>query len=154
MDAQYNSDLITTEIFRSSDGETYEKIGETTDDYYIDFVGEEGINMGDGESRVWHYKLKAHHSGIVSGEEYSDFSEPVSTNTRPMDDVEFLEMVQKYTFRYFWDFAHPVSGMIYEVNTSVDANIIAVGGTGIGVMSIPVGIERGILHLKKEEIVF
>lgn len=31
-----------------------------------------------------------------------------------MIDDQLLDMVQEYTFRYFWDAAHPISGMIYE----------------------------------------
>ena len=35
---------------------------------------------------------------------------------RPKDlsDSALLDLVQKQTFKYFWDFAHPVSGMARE----------------------------------------
>jgi len=58
-------------------------------------------------------------------------------------DEELLTLVQQQTFKYFWDFAHPVSGMARERNTS--ANTVTTGGSGFGVMSILVGIERGFI---------
>jgi hypothetical protein len=58
-----------------------------------------------------------------------------------MTDDQFLEMVQRYTFRYFWEYAHPVSGMARERLGSDD--IVATGGTGFGIMSIIVGAHRG-----------
>ncbi|MCH7415588.1 Ig-like domain-containing protein [Belliella sp. R4-6] len=59
----------------------------------------------------------------------------------PIDDL--LTKVQEQTFRYFWDFAHPNSGMARERNTS--GNLVTVGGSGFGVMAILVGIERGFI---------
>lgn len=56
-------------------------------------------------------------------------------------DEELLTKVQEQTFRYFWDFAHPVSGLARERNTSGD--VVTIGGSGFGVMAIIVGIERG-----------
>src|SRR5690606_14017178 len=60
-----------------------------------------------------------------------------------VSDEELLTLVQKQTFKYFWDFGHPVSGMARERNTSGD--LVTTGGTGFGVMSIIVGIERGFI---------
>jgi hypothetical protein len=56
---------------------------------------------------------------------------------------ELLTKVQEQTFRYFWDFAHPVSGLARERNTS--GNTVTIGGSGFGVMAILVGIERGFI---------
>nr|WP_245558463.1 glucoamylase family protein [Fulvivirga imtechensis] len=58
-------------------------------------------------------------------------------------DEELLTKVQEQTFKYFWDFAHPVSGMTRERNTSGD--VVTTGGSGFGVMAIVVGIERGFI---------
>ena len=33
---------------------------------------------------------------------------------RNIDDDALLDLVQRQTFRYFWDFAHPVSGLARE----------------------------------------
>jgi hypothetical protein len=64
-----------------------------------------------------------------------------STNKFPVvSDEELLTLIQKQTFKYFWDFGHPISGMARERNTSGD--LVTTGGTGFGVMSIIVGVER------------
>ena len=71
-------------------------------------------------------------------------SAPTATfvlTTRGLGDAEFMDMIQRATFRYFWQGAHPVSGMARERSSSGD--VCATGGTGFGLMTIPVGIERG-----------
>lgn len=55
-------------------------------------------------------------------------------------DSELLDLVQRRTFAYFWEFGHPVSGMARERNTSGD--LVTTGGTGFGLMALPVAIER------------
>jgi hypothetical protein len=65
---------------------------------------------------------------------------------RELSDSALLDLVQKQTFRYFWDFAHPVSGMARErSNKSFDYGdeVITTGGTGFGIMSVIVATERG-----------
>ncbi|MGI8600642.1 MAG: glucoamylase family protein [Chitinophagaceae bacterium] len=58
-------------------------------------------------------------------------------------DDELLTLVQKQTFKYFWDFAHPVSGLARERNTS--GEVVTTGGSGFGIMSIVTAIERGFI---------
>ena len=60
-----------------------------------------------------------------------------------LDDAALLTLIQEQTFKYFWDFAHPNSGMIRERNTSGD--LVTTGGTGFGMMALIVGIERGFI---------
>lgn len=63
-----------------------------------------------------------------------------------LTDDQLLELVQKQTFRYFWDFAHPVSGLARErSNIAYDYGheTTTTGGTGFGIMSIIVAAERG-----------
>lgn len=60
-----------------------------------------------------------------------------------LSDSELLTKVQEQTFRYFWDFGHPVSGLARERDSSGD--LVTIGGSGFGVMTIPVGIERGFI---------
>ncbi|MEO7959947.1 MAG: Ig-like domain-containing protein, partial [Ginsengibacter sp.] len=58
-----------------------------------------------------------------------------STDKFPrISDDALLDLIQKKTFKYFWDFGHPVSGMARERNTSGD--VVTTGGTGFSVMSI------------------
>lgn len=56
-------------------------------------------------------------------------------------DNELLDKVQQQTFKYFWDFGHPVSGLSRERNTSGD--VVTSGGSGFGIMAIVTGVERG-----------
>ena len=58
-------------------------------------------------------------------------------------DDELLTLVQQQTFKYFWDFGHPVSGLARERNSS--GNTVTTGGSGFGVMSILVGIQRNFI---------
>ncbi len=60
-----------------------------------------------------------------------------------ISDEELLTKVQQQTFRYFYDFAHPASGMARERNTSGD--LVTSGGSGFGIMSLIVGMERGFI---------
>ena len=55
-------------------------------------------------------------------------------------DEQLLDLVQKQTFKYFWDFGHSISGLARERNSSGD--VVTSGGSGFGVMAILVGIER------------
>jgi hypothetical protein len=51
--------------------------------------------------------------------------------------------VQQQTFKYFWDFGHPVSGLARERNTSGD--VCTTGGTGFGIMSMIVAANRNFI---------
>ncbi|RBL89024.1 glucoamylase family protein [Chitinophaga flava] len=63
-----------------------------------------------------------------------------------LSDSALLDLVQKQTFRYFWDYAHPVSGLARErSNKSFDYGdeVVTTGGSGFGIMAIIVATERG-----------
>lgn len=85
---------------------------------------------------------------------------------KDLSDDELLETVQRQTFRYFWDFAHPVSGLARERSNTVKGasywdyinevynepnfsentygeESCAIGGSGFGIMSMLVAVERG-----------
>jgi len=71
-----------------------------------------------------------------------------------LTDKALLDLVQQQTFRYFYDFAHPASGMARERNTS--GNTVTTGGSGFGLMALIVGMERqfitreqGLEHIDK-----
>jgi hypothetical protein len=61
-----------------------------------------------------------------------------------LSDSALLDLVQKQTFRYFWDFAHPVSGLARERSNEQErrSETVTTGGTGFGVMAIVVATER------------
>jgi len=64
-----------------------------------------------------------------------------------LPDDALLEVVQRQTFRYFWEGAHPVSGLAFDRRTSrkrsKDTDAVTVGGSGFGVMALLVAAERG-----------
>ena len=61
-----------------------------------------------------------------------------------ISDDELLTLVQKQTFKYFWDFAHPTSGLARERNTS--GNTVTSGGSGFGIMALIIGINRNFIN--------
>ncbi len=101
--------------------------------HYLDWVRSLGISVKAD------YRIQA----LNSANEPSLPSDTVWAQTSVFSDEQMLDMVQEYTFRYFWDFAHPASGMARERNTS--DNTITSGGSGFGIMALPVGIERGFI---------
>lgn len=67
-----------------------------------------------------------------------------STDKFPqLSDSDLLTLIQQHTFKYFWDFGHPVSGLARERNTSGD--VVTIGGSGFGIMALIIGIERGFI---------
>ncbi len=67
-----------------------------------------------------------------------------SANKFPVvSDSLLLDKIQQQTFKYFWDFGHPVSGLARERNTSGD--IVTTGGSGFGVMAIVAAINRNFI---------
>lgn len=58
-------------------------------------------------------------------------------------DDSLLTLVQKQTFRYFWDFGHPISGMARERNSSGET--VTTGGSGFGVMATIVAVNRNFI---------
>ena len=64
-------------------------------------------------------------------------------------DDELLNLIQKQTIDYFWDGAEPNSGLARErlhmddIYPTSPKNTVTTGGSGFGLMSILVGIERG-----------
>jgi len=83
-----------------------------------------------------------------------------------ISDSVLLDIVQRQTFRYFWHFAHPVSGLARERDNTVKAEYYwdyineaddepnlskstfgseacAIGGTGMGILSTVVAVNRG-----------
>ena len=82
-----------------------------------------------------------------------------------LSNEDLLETVQRQTFRYFWYYAHPNSGMARERSDTVKADFYwdfineaddepnlskgtfgpeacAVGGTGFGILATIVAVER------------
>ncbi len=78
----------------------------------------------------------------------------INPHTKQLNDEELLDLVQKTSFKYFWDFAHPSSGMALERSdpnayNGESPDIVTSGGTGFGVMAIIVGVERNFISRKE-----
>jgi hypothetical protein len=62
-----------------------------------------------------------------------------------LTDSALLDVVQRQTFRYFWDFGHPVSGLARErSNVAYDYGneTVTTGGSGFGIMALLVADHR------------
>lgn len=70
-------------------------------------------------------------------------------STAKLTDEQLLGVVQKQTFKYFWDYAEPNSGLARERfhpdgnYPENDANIVTTGGSGFGLMAIVSGMSQG-----------
>ncbi|MBN2138490.1 MAG: hypothetical protein JW720_11850 [Sedimentisphaerales bacterium] len=96
---------------------------------YTDFLGENALTR--------HYRI----APVLPGGESAP-SNVVSAASYAMTDDQLLTSVQRATFRYFYDFAHPVSGLARE-GFKHPRDTVTTGGTGFGIMAIIVGAERG-----------
>ena len=104
---------------------------------YSDFIGQSG---GDYYYRVRACRPEATNLPAV----FSAWSDVRSGSPRPLDVEQLLTGVQEAGFRYFYDYAHPVSGLA-RVGTRKDADVCSAGGTGWGLYNLVVGIERGFI---------
>ncbi len=90
-------------------------------------------------------ELKTQKNTVLSGTASFDLVTHIdSTDKFPLlTDAALLDKVQQQTFKYFWDFGHPVSGMARERNTSGD--LVTTGGTGFGIMAIVTAVNRNFI---------
>ncbi len=83
-------------------------------------------------------------SSLTRKETFTFITQIDSTDKFPrITDNALLDLIQQQTFKYFWDFGHPVSGMARERNTSGET--VTTGGTGFGVMSIIAAVNRNFI---------
>ncbi len=61
-----------------------------------------------------------------------------------LSDEALLTLIQRQTFKYFWDYAHEESGLVHE-RSNGKPETATIGGSGFGVMALIVGIERGFI---------
>jgi exo beta-1,2-glucooligosaccharide sophorohydrolase (non-reducing end) len=119
-------------IYRSGDGKAFKPVGiqNPTFSRYSDYLGQTDTAL--------YYRLEA------VRDDYSTYgaSDVVPAATRSLDDDELLTMVQRASFRYYWEHAHAVSGLALECVPG-DEHLIALGASGFGVMALIVAGERG-----------
>ena len=61
-----------------------------------------------------------------------------------ISDNALLDLVQQQTFKYFWDYGHPVSGLARERSNATPETVTS-GGSGFGVMAIVTAVSRGFI---------
>lgn len=91
---------------------------------------------------------------LTSCKSASSTQENATTVSKNITDAQLMDRVQLDALKYFWDFAEPNSLMgreryhedFYPKN---DANVVTTGGSGFGLMTILVGIERGFIPRKE-----
>ena len=82
---------------------------------------------------------------LIGGTNFTFFTKIDSTDKfTQISDSALLDLVQKQTFKYFWDFGHPVCGMALERNNG-DNNVVTSGGSGFGIMAMIVAANRGFI---------
>lgn len=132
------ADVDSYEIWVSTQNSEFSKRASLSDTLYMDFVNDLGTNL------TLSYMVKAENA---QGEQIE--LGPVETTTRDFTDEELVDMVEYYTFRYFFEGSEPISGMAperihidgdYPQN---DAHVVTTGGTGFGIFGLIAGIERG-----------
>jgi len=95
------------------------------------------------------YTLTVDTGNYLGGKISTRFSSRFVTAVDPspkfptISDDSLLTLVQKKTFDYFWSYAHPTSGLARERFGSGET--VTSGGSGFGIMTIPVAIERGFI---------
>ena len=119
-------------VYRSLKGGPFQPVGVQTPETHLalDFTGPEPVTAT--------YKVTARTSALHE----SPMSNEATATTHAMTDDELLTMVQEASFEYYWDGAEPNSGMGRE-SIPGDPDMIAVGGSGFGIMSLIVGADRG-----------
>lgn len=78
-----------------------------------------------------------------------------TVNVPAKSDELLLDMTQKYTSRYFSDFAEEYSGCARErSNSNLGGDIITTGGTGFGIMALIAARERGYVSNEQANSLF
>jgi exo beta-1,2-glucooligosaccharide sophorohydrolase (non-reducing end) len=118
-------------IYRSEDGNKFIPIGTQipANHRYEDFLGKPGVHA--------RYKVAAADWSFHE----SPQSNEAAASTRELSDDELLTMMQQACFHYYWEGADPHSGMTRE-NIPGDERIVATGASGMGIMSLVVGVDR------------
>ncbi len=131
-----NESVARYVVYRSLDGSPFRAIGIQVPGVhrYADFLGKLNQTARYKVTTQDREYLESAPSEVVSA----------STSAHPMSDQELLTMVQEACFRYYWEGAHPVSGMTRE-NLPGNDDIIATGASGFGIMALMVASDRGFI---------
>lgn len=126
-----------------------------TTNLYGDFIGR--------TSGIYRYRVRAIFVSRSGEPEYSGWSPVVSASPGVATTKQLLTQVQEASFRYFYHYRHPVSGLAREKTPYCRAASISdltpryighvrdirrlctTGATGMGMFNLVVGVERGFI---------
>ena len=90
--------------------------------------------------------LRSSTDGLFSPEVNKNFITKIDSSRKfpVISDNALLDLVQQQTFKYFWDYGHPVSGLARERSNATPETITS-GGSGFGVMAMVAAVSRGFI---------
>ena len=90
--------------------------------------------------------LRSSTDGLFSPEVNKSFITKIDSSRKfpAISDNALLDLVQQQTFKYFWDYGHPVSGLARERSNATSETVTS-GGSGFGVMATVSAINRGFI---------
>jgi hypothetical protein len=119
-------------IYRSTDNVNFNFLAFTTKPTFLDQKAENGKSFYYYVLGVDNNNIKGLHSDTVSAKPYK------------MNDEEFLDMVQEFTFRYFIDASNPENGMISDrITPQGPSSHCSIAAIGFGLTAFAVGVEHG-----------
>ena len=114
-------------------GDSAVKCGTTSNCYYLDFVAT------PPRDTVYTYRVFAlDQKGSIIRR-----MPTASASLRPFDDKQLMQMVARYTLRYFWEYADPTTGLTLERSNSTRVHCVTTGGSGFGIMGLLCGVANG-----------
>ncbi|HMK19050.1 MAG TPA: glucoamylase family protein [Chitinophagaceae bacterium] len=90
--------------------------------------------------------LKSVSGKAISGRVDLDFITQYDSSDKfpRISDPALLDLTQQQTFKYFWDYGHPVSGLARERSNATPETVTS-GGSGFGVMAMVAAVNRGFI---------
>jgi hypothetical protein len=90
--------------------------------------------------------LRSSTDGSFSPEVNKNFITRIDSSRKfpVISDNALLDLVQQQTFKYFWDYGHPVSGLARERSNATPETVTS-GGSGFGVMAMVAAVSRGFI---------
>jgi len=100
---------------------------------YCDFTGK--------TTSRYYYRVRAVKLKNKKVKTVGPWSQVILGHSRRSTATQFLTEIQEVSFSYFYDFAHPVSGLSRE-GSHRKYDLCAIGVTGFGLFNLGVGVER------------
>lgn len=133
-----NPDMYAYDVYASKDGKTFLTRGTTIrKNVFVDNVSQLGSDLS------LTYRVIPTGGNVYSPEAIQK-QKMIKINMSTND--ELLDIVEKQTLKYFYDFAHPTCKLARErSNIPADLDVVTTGGTGFGIMALVAGAERGFI---------